>query len=227
MQDQIAAIGNQLKPSYLSQRSLTEALGAQSSSRELNKVHKFLQLCLISILAAPFCSAANEMQTIRTDYGISMQLPTWMSVKDAKTMAALEQISQEAAASRRMAVPAGRQAVLSASGRDMSVRITVTNPTPTSQAEIDALRSADIQQIGRQLESQVRQTAQLNGGVTAYTSNKVANRRSFIYEYQRSTLFGASVTSKTVVVYQLVSGNNLIEMTVSFPAGDRSSLAVS
>lgn len=142
-------------------------------------------------------------------------------------MAALEQISQEAATSHGMATPAGRQAVLSASGRDMSVRIIVTTPTPTTQAEIDALRSADVQQLGRQLESQVRQTGtQLIGGVTAYTSNKVANRRSFIYEYQRSTLFGASVAPKLVVVYQLVSGDNLVEMTVSFPAGDIASLAV-
>lgn len=65
-------------------------------------MHKLLQLFLIVILAIPFCSAANEIQNVQADYGISMQLPMWMSVKDAKTMAALEQISQGAAASRGM-----------------------------------------------------------------------------------------------------------------------------
>lgn len=190
-------------------------------------MRKFLQVCLITMLVIPFFSTANELQTVRTDHGISVQLPAWMSVKDAKTTAAVEGIARDLAASRGMATPSGRQAVLSASGRDIRVRLIVTTPTPTTQAQIDALSQADVQQLGSQLESQIRKTGtELIGGVTAYTSNKMANRRSFIYEYKRSTLFGASVAPKLVVVYQLVSGNNLVEMTVSFPVGDRGSLAV-
>lgn len=190
-------------------------------------MRKLLLLCLIAVLATPFCSVASEVQTIRVAHGISIQLPTWMNVQGSKTAAALEQIARDSAASQGMATPSGRHAVLSASGRDMNVRLVVTTPTPTTQAEINALRSNDTLQLGKQLESQVRQGGtSLIGGVSAYTSNKVANRRSFIYEYQRSTLFGASVAPKLVVVYQLVSGNNLVEMTVSLPAGDQDALAV-
>lgn len=190
-------------------------------------MRKLLLLCLIAVLATPLYSAASEVQTIHADHGITISLPTWMNVQDSKTAAALEQIARDSAASQGMAPPSGRHAVLSASGRDMNVRVVVTTPTPTTQAEINALRSNDTLQLGKQLESQIRQGGtSLIGGVSAYTSNKVANRRSFIYEYQRSTLFGASVAPKLVVVYQLVSGKNLVEMTVSFPAGDQDALAV-
>ena len=170
---------------------------------------------------------AADTQTVDVDYGIRLQLPNWMSVMDSKTTAALERIAQDSAASRSMATPPGRRSLLSASGRDINVRLIATSPTPTSQSEIDDMGSADVQQVARQLESQIRKTGTtLIGGVTAYTSNRVANRRSFIYEYQRSTLLGTPSIPKHVVVYQLVSGNILLEMTVSFPAGDQSALAV-
>ena len=175
----------------------------------------------------PLNAIATDTQTVRADHGVTLQLPTWMDVTDSKTTAALEQIARDSAAARGMATPSGRRALLSASGRDITVRLIATNPAPLSQAEINALRTADIQQLENQLESQVRQTGtSLVGGVKAYTSDRVAGRRSFIYEYQRSTLLGANSNQKLVVVYQLVSGNNLVEMTVSLPAGDQSALAV-
>ena len=191
-------------------------------------MHKFILSVLLAISAyCPVYVLASEVQTVRLDHGITIQLPTWMDVKDAKTVAALEQIAQDSAASRGMATPSGRNALLTASGRDVSVRLIVTTPTPTKQAELDALRPIDVQQLGKQLESQIRQTGtSLIGGVSAYTSDKVANRRSFIYQYQRSTLFGANSIPRLVVVYQLVSGNNLVEMTVSLPPNDQTALAV-
>ena len=190
-------------------------------------MRKLLMLCLIAVLVTPLCSVASEVQTINANHGITIQLPTWMKVQDSNTAAALEKIAQDSAASQGMASATGRHIVLNASGRDMIVRLVVTTPTPATQAEINAFKPNEILQLGKQLESQIRQGGTgLIGGVSAYTSNKIANRRSFIYEYQRSTLLGTSAPPKRVVVYQLVSGNNLVEMTVSFPASDRAALAV-